>query len=727
LNAAGRTAQALPWGEPITPDAAGLVIVAPLAADHAWIKQAFAQVREARATLQGQGPDAALLLFVTRMGGGFGIGGTDTPLHGALVGLAKTAAREWEDCCVHAVDLAQLGTLSVALPSLGSACVELGVEAERVQTVGLRRLSEAAVAPAPLLQAGDVVMVTGGARGVTAQVARALAGQLACSLVLVGRSPAPGDAPVHLRGAETESEVRAAILSGPNAPGNPAELRDAVGAACAAAEIRGTLAAIAAAGARAEYRACDVRDREAIAALVASVTADLGPVRMLVHGAGVLADKVIVDKTNADLDRVYDTKVLAAEHLLSALDSDALRGLVMFSSSTARFGRVGQADYAMANEVLNKLAQRFAAAHPQARVRSVGWGPWAGGMVTSALVKMFAAEGVQTIGMQAGAHTLLDLIAGRGEAEVVVLGGGSELPGAVMLEAPVRSEALGRGNTVFARTIGLEDHPFLASHAIGGKAVLPAAMMLEWFAHAATAQHPGLRFVGLENLEVYRGVKLGRSETVALRIEASAVHKEGDQFHLPMTLCSGGGNGHAVVHARTTVILGPSTRRVDGAADAPRGELPSYGESIDQMYATRLFHGTALQGITSIDGLAAPGINATVRGAPRPKEWMKSPVRGRWITEPLAIDCGLQAVIVWSGTQAGSPSLPSKLGAYRQFRPFPPEGTKLGVRIAQQSGARVVAELDWYDETGAVLARLTGAEFTLDPGLTQAFTRNRVE
>ena len=173
--------------------------------------------------------------------------------------------------------------------------------------------------------------------------------------------------------------------------------------------------------------------------------------------------------------------------------------------------------------------------------------------------------------------------------------------------------------TVFARTIGLEDHPFLASHAIGGKAVLPAAMMLEWFAHAATAQHPGLRFVGLENLEVYRGVKLGRSETVALRIEASAVHKEGDQFHLPMTLCSGGGNGHAVVHARTTVILGPSTRRVDGAADAPRGELPSYGESIDQMYATRLFHGTALQGITSIDGLAAPGINATVRGAPRPQ------------------------------------------------------------------------------------------------------------
>ncbi len=718
------------WGDALPAQAAGLVIVAPLKADHAWTKHAFARVREARATLRGEGPHAALLLFVTRMGGRFGLGGTDRPLHGAMAGLAKTAAREWDDCCVHALDVAELGAIVVALSALGSGCVELGVQDGALHTVGLSRLPAAVNTPMPVLEPGDVVLVTGGARGVTAQVARALAQQLACTLVLVGRSALPGEPPPHLQRARTESEIRAAILAGPQPPSDPATLRDAVRAATAAVEIRETLAAITAAGAQAEYRACDVRDAAAVDALVAEVTATRGPVRMLVHGAGVLADKVILDKSDADLERVYDTKVLAAQHVLAALDPEALRVLVMFSSSTARLGRVGQADYAMANEVLNKLAQRFAAAHPQARVRSVGWGPWEGGMVTPALVKMFAAEGVQTIGMQAGANTLLDLLASPGAAEVVVLGGGSTLPGAAMLEAPAAPAApaaLGRGDTIFARTIGIEDHPFLASHAIGGKAVLPAAMMMEWFAHAAIAQHPGLCFVGLENLEVYRGVKLGRSDTVELRIEASAVEKIAAQFHVPMTLCSGGGNGHAVVHARTTVVLGPSTLRADGVADTPRGDLPSYAEPVEHVYATRLFHGADFQGITSIDGLAAPGINATVRGAPRPKEWMRSPARGRWITEPLAIDCGLQAVIVWSGTQAGSPSLPNKLGTYRQFKPFPAQGSKLGVRIAERSGARVVAELDWYDETGAVLARLTGAEFTLDPGLSKAFTRNSVE
>ncbi|MCR9161309.1 MAG: SDR family NAD(P)-dependent oxidoreductase [Nannocystaceae bacterium] len=718
LREAGLDARALGDADPLPADAAGLVIVPPLQADHAFVKQAFAWTRDARGSLRS----GALLAFVTRMGGAFGLSGTKHPLHGAFAGLAKTAAREWDDCIVHSIDVEALGDLGEAAKALGADAVELGVHGGALCTPALDALGAAAPAQ-PVLEAGDVVLVTGGARGVTAQIARALAAQSPCTLVLLGRSPMPGPAGA-LEGAHTEAEIRAAILGGPNPPATPAALRDAVWAAKSAAEIRETLAAIEATGARALYRSCDVRDADAVRGVVAEVTAAHGPVRGLVHGAGVLADKVITDKTDADLARVYDTKVRAAEHLLAAIDPAQLRMLVMFSSSTARFGRVGQADYAMANEVLNKLAQRFAAAHPHVRVRSACWGPWDGGMVTPALAKMFAAEGVRTIGLSAGAQTLLDLLGRDTGVEVVVLGEGSALPGAVLYSEPPAAGS-GRGETVFARTVGVEDHPFLASHAIGGKAVLPAAMMLEWFAHAATAAHPGLRFVGLEGLEVYRGVKLGRADTVALRIEASPAERSGSQFRVPMSLCSGGDNGHAVVHARTTVVLASETPA--SRDNATRGELPAYGEPVDRVYATRLFHGSAFQGITSIDGLAAPGINATVRGAPRPKEWMQAPVRGRWITEPLAIDCGLQAVIVWSATQAGSPSLPSKLGAYRQFRPFPAEGTKLGVRIAERSGARVVADLDWFDRSGTPLAQLTGAEFTLDPGLAQAFTRNRVE
>ena len=66
--------------------------------------------------------------------------------------------------------------------------------------------------------------------------------------------------------------------------------------------------------------------------------------------------------------------------------------MALFASSTGRFGRAGQIDYAVANEVLNKIAQQQVRLRPGCRVLSLNWGPWDGGMVTPALKKLFAQE-----------------------------------------------------------------------------------------------------------------------------------------------------------------------------------------------------------------------------------------------------------------------------------------------------------------------------------------------
>src|SRR5208337_2698189 len=113
-------------------------------------------------------------------------------------------------------------------------------------------------------------------------------------------------------------------------------------------------------GLRALYRSVDVRDGQAVSELLASLRRELGPIRGLIHGAGVLADARIEDKTEEQFQRVYSTKVNGLRSLLSGLALEDLRLLVLFSSTTARLGRVGQVDYAMANEVLNKRAQQLA-------------------------------------------------------------------------------------------------------------------------------------------------------------------------------------------------------------------------------------------------------------------------------------------------------------------------------------------------------------------------------
>src|SRR5690606_26181093 len=102
----------------------------------------------------------------------------------------------------------------------------------------------------------------------------------------------------------------------------------------------------------------------------------------LVHGAGVLADQLIVDKRPEDIDRVLGTKLTGLANLLATLDTDRLRHVVLFSSVAGFFGNRGQSDYAMANEALNRIASRLRGARPEARITSINWGAWAGGMVT---------------------------------------------------------------------------------------------------------------------------------------------------------------------------------------------------------------------------------------------------------------------------------------------------------------------------------------------------------
>src|SRR5262249_41257371 len=140
-------------------------------------------------------------------------------------------------------------------------------------------------------------------------------------------------------------------------------------------------------------------------------------------GAGVLADRRIEDLTAEQFDHVYATKVDGLRNLLELLTNEELKALVLFSSTTARFGRTGQLAYAAANEVLNKTAQVEARRRPGCRVVSINWGPWEGGMVTPGLRKMFEAEGVGLIPLADGAAFLVQELNAAGKAvEVIALG-----------------------------------------------------------------------------------------------------------------------------------------------------------------------------------------------------------------------------------------------------------------------------------------------------------------
>src|SRR5262249_49574017 len=121
-------------------------------------------------------------------------------------------------------------------------------------------------------------------------------------------------------------------------------------------EIAATIHDLRELGSSVEYHAVDVRDPVTFGRRIEAIYAQYGRLDVFVHGAGIIEDKLVVDKTPESFDRVVHTKADSSYLLSQALHRDALKCLVFMSSITAAFGNRGQADYAAANGVMNGLA-----------------------------------------------------------------------------------------------------------------------------------------------------------------------------------------------------------------------------------------------------------------------------------------------------------------------------------------------------------------------------------
>jgi len=679
--------------EQVPADARGVIFLGGLR-DCTTVDDALAVNREAfgvaRAVAPGFAERGGIFVTVQDTGGDFGLAGRepDRVWLGGVAGLARTAAKEWPSASVKTIDCARgdrdperIAEAIVNELTNGGDTLDVGLLAD-----GTRLTLDTAAAPvgtevSPLINRDSVLVATGGARGVTAAGLRALAEAHAPRIVLIGRTELIEE-PAELHALTGESALRRAVADRPtrrgDRPPTPAEVGSEVRGLLAAREIRDTIGRLERAGSTVRYVALDVRNTDALDQALSTVRADWGPITGIVHGAGVLADKYLADKSDAQFDHVFDTKVDGLRALLAATADDPIDVLCVFSSVAGRFGNAGQSDYAMANEVLNQVAAAEQVRRPECRVRSIAWGPWHGGMVDEALAARFGSLGVPLIPPVEGAAAFVaELDSGTADVQVVLTAGD---PDQVWRATAARDRPTGHW-------ISAASHPYLVDHVVAEQPVLPMALAIEWFARELRQQGP----TALRNIAVLRKVELtGLADGVGhlLRVRTSSTGTleligDADTVHYRAEPSGIGAETPAAV-------LGTPLETAD-----PLPDQLIYDGHV-------LFHGPAFQAVTSIETLSPGGADATVVGIGE----LGWPGTG-WATDPAAVDGGLQVAVRWAAPLLGGASLPMKIGGYRGYRQGAFDGpVRCRVRAREVNGYQAGCDIGFFDANDVACAEL---------------------
>ncbi len=255
----------------------------------------------------------------------------------------------------------------------------------------------------------DVILVTGGSRGVTSKCLMALMEKAPCKVAILGRAAIN---PEHMDDEETAKipdlkEMKTLIARRFKAEGYKGPFSAIEKKAKAILDQRdmlNTFSTLEKTGCTVRYYPCDVNNREKLAATIGQIRQELGEIRGIIHGAGLLADCKIWNKEMARFRGVLDTKYVGLNNILSCVDKEQLKLIVSFSSVAGYFGNDGQMDYAAGNEFLAKFSYHFRKKYPNCKALTINWGAWDGGMMDYIYRKTLTEKGYVLIPLDVGAN-----------------------------------------------------------------------------------------------------------------------------------------------------------------------------------------------------------------------------------------------------------------------------------------------------------------------------------
>ncbi|MFM6105547.1 MAG: SDR family NAD(P)-dependent oxidoreductase [Sphaerospermopsis kisseleviana] len=659
-------------------------------------------------------------LSIARLDGEFGLGKTNnfSPISAGLFGLTKSLNQEWETVFCRSLDLSPDLDAETSVKYILAELQDPNLLVTEVGYTNKGRCTLVAE-PTPLTITNDqlpitkdqVFLVSGGAKGITAQCVIKLAQEYQCKFILLGRSSTEPE-PVWAEGYENEAELKQRIMEDFLDKGEkptPIMVQRKYQLIYSQREIKNTLKAIEKAGGKAEYLSVDITDRNLLTEKLAPVIERLGAITGIIHGAGNLADKRIEKKTIQDFETVYTAKVQGLENLLQCVPPSQLQYLVLFSSVVGFYGNVGQADYALANEILNKSAHIIKQNYPHCHVVAINWGPWESGMVSPELKTAFAERGIETIPLEIGTQMLVNELVNTNSNTTQVVIGSPLVYIPTTLPSDLKTYHI-------KRQLTLASNPFLHDHVIAGRPVLPATCGLLWMANTCEQLYPGFKAFSCSNFKVLKGIVFDENSANEYTLEIQELAKiENKEIQIAAKISSITPDGKIRYHFSTNLIL---KREIP---TPPNYELVNLNQD-EQFLSTNpllyqngggsLFHGTIFQGVKSVLN-ASPG-KLTIEcklPEPTPQQQGQFPVQ---TFNPYIADVQIHSLWIWTQHFHQIGCLPSEILNFEQFAPVPfGETFYVTCEVKSKTELNVVADVITHNQQGQIYNRMIGAKGTV--------------
>lgn len=415
------------------------------------------------------------------------------------------------------------------------------------------------------LDATDVLLVTGGGKGITAECALVMALDSGAKLALIGRDEAHADE-----------------------------------------ELVENLARMAAAGIEYQYERADVTDPTQVAEAIARFQANLGTVTAVMHGAGRNVPSALPNLTEEEFHQTLAPKIAGLRTILDGLDQDRIKLLVTFGSIIGRGGLNGEAHYSTANDWMSELTADFQAAHPNARALALEWSVWSGAGMGEKLgvVQMLLRDGITPISLENGLSVLRQVLADPNAGPILTvsgrMGGLPTLPLDTGQELPLTRFV----DRILAHYPDVElitevelspgSDPYLSDHQLDGDLLFPAVLGMEAMTQVASAVTGRTGSPLLEDVEFLRPIVVRPGHSTVIRLAALVK----DEETVAVTIRAED-TGFGADHFRTTLRL-PRPELADQGLTREATELTTVPvDPITDLYGSVLFQGKRFQRLLS--------------------------------------------------------------------------------------------------------------------------------